>query len=63
MDINATDMTNKSWEVVCVIKFSQLLSKQLVSKIVSPVWWREVQKKCNVLCSSIIDAGTTLNDL
>ena len=34
-------ITNKSWEVVFVIKkVRQLFSKHRVSKIVSSVWWR-----------------------
>ena len=45
MDIHVTNMTNKFWEVVYVIKVRQLFSKHRVSKIVSSVWWRAVQTK------------------
>ena len=44
MDIHITNKTNKSWEVVYVIKkVGQLFSKHSVSKIVSSAWWRAVQ--------------------
>ena len=43
MDIDVTNKTNKSLEVVYVIKkVRQLFSKHRVS-IVSSVWWRAVQ--------------------
>ena len=46
MDIHITNKTNKSWEVVCVIeKVRQLFSKRRVSKIVSSVWWRAIQRE------------------
>ena len=45
MDIHITNKTNKSWEVVYVIKVRQLFSKHRVSKIVSSVWWRAEQKE------------------
>ena len=44
VDIHITNKTNKSWEVVYVIKMvKQLFSKHRVSKIASLVWWRAVQ--------------------
>ena len=44
MDIHVTNKTNKSWEVVYVIKkFGQLFGKHRVSKIVSSVGWMAVQ--------------------
>ena len=44
VDIHVTVKTNKSWEVVYVIKkVRQLFSKHRVSKIVLLVWWRAVQ--------------------
>ena len=44
MDINVTKKTDKSWEVVFVIKtVRQPFSKHRVCKIVSSVWWRTVQ--------------------
>ena len=48
MDIH---ITNKSWEVVYVIKLRQLFSKHRVSKIVSSVVWRALQK--NVVCCAL----------
>ena len=65
MDIHITNMTNKFWEVVYVIKkVRQLFSGYRVSKIVSLVWWRSVQaEKCSVLCCIVIDACTTSNDV
>ena len=60
MDIHITNKKNKSWEVVYVI---EKVSKHRVSKIVSSVWWRVVQKKkkCSALCCKVIDACTTSN--
>ena len=50
MLIHVSNKTNKSWEVVYVIKkVRQLFSKYSVSKIVSLVVWRAVQK-IKVLC-------------
>ena len=44
VDIHVTNKTNKSWEVVYVIKkVRQLFSKHRVSNIASSVWWRAVQ--------------------
>ena len=44
MDIHITNKSNKSWEVVYVIeKVRYLLSKHIVGKIVSSVWWRAVK--------------------
>ena len=44
MDIDITNKTNKSWEVVYVIeKFRHLFSKHRIGEIVSSVWWRAVQ--------------------
>ena len=44
MDIHISNKTNKSSEVVNVIKkIGQLFSKHRVSKVVSSVWWRAVQ--------------------
>ena len=64
MDIHITNKTNKSWEVVYVIKVRQLFSKHRVSKIVSLVWWRAVQtKKNSVLCCKVIYACSTFNDV
>ena len=65
MDINVADKSNKSWEVVYLMKkVRQLFSRDRVSKVVLSVGWREVQtKKCNVLCCDVIDAWTTLNDV
>ena len=52
MDIHVTNMTNKYWEVVYVIKkVRQLISKHRVSKIISSVWWRAVKKKIAVCCA------------
>ena len=46
MDIHDTKKTNKSCEVVHVIKKDrQQFSKHRVSKIVSPAWWRAVQRE------------------
>ena len=46
MDILVTKRSIKSWEVVYVIKkVWQLFSKHRVSKIVSSVWWRAVQRE------------------
>ena len=51
MDIHVTNKTNKSWEVVYVIKkVRQLFSKHRDSKIVSSLWWRAVQTEKNVVC-------------
>ena len=64
MDILITNKTNKSWEAAYVIEVRQLFSKHRVSKIVSSVWWRSVQtEKFSVLCSKVIDACTTSNDV
>ena len=53
MDLNVTDNTNKSWEVVYIIeKVRQLFSKHRVSKIFSSVWWRTVQNR-NVVCCAV----------
>ena len=43
MDIYVANKTNKSWEIVYVIKVRQLFSRLRVSKIVSSVGWRAVQ--------------------
>ena len=49
--IHVTNKTNKSWEVVYVIKkVRQLFRKHRVSKIVSSVGWRAVQTGKNVVC-------------
>ena len=46
VDIHVTNNTTKSWEVVYLIKkVRQLFSKHRVSKIVSSVGWRAVQKE------------------
>ena len=50
MEIHVTNMSNKSLEVVYVIK---KVSKQRVSRIVSSVWWRAVQTKQNVVCCAV----------
>ena len=42
MDIHVTNKTDKSWEVVYVIKVRQLFSKHRISKIVLLVGWRTV---------------------
>ena len=53
MDIHVTNKTKKSLEVDYVIKkIRQLFSKHRVSKTVSSVWWRAVQRdkmQCAVL--------------
>ena len=65
MDIHITNKTNKSWDVVYVIKkVRQLFCKHRVSMIVlSFGGWRYRQKKCCVLCCKVIDACTTSNDV
>ena len=53
MDIHVTNKASKSWEVVYVILMvRQLFSKCIVSKIVSSIGWRSVEKK-NVACSAV----------
>ena len=48
MDIHVTNKTDKSWEVVYVIKkVRQLFSKHRVSKIVLSVRWSVVQTEKN----------------
>ena len=48
MDIHVTNMTNKYWEDVYVIKkVRQLFSIHRVSRIVLSVWWRAVQIEKN----------------
>ena len=50
MDIHITNKTNKSWEVAYVKEtVRQLFSKHRVSKVVSLVWWRAVQREKNVV--------------
>ena len=67
MDIHVTNKTNKSWEVVYVIKkVRQLFSKHRVSKIVSSVFirvGRYKHKKCSVLCCTVFDGCTISNDV
>ena len=63
MDIHVTNKTNKSLEVVYVIKVMQLFSKHRISQIISSVLWRAVQKKCSVLGRKVIDACPTSNDV
>ena len=54
MDIHVTKKTNKSWEVVYVIKkVRQLLSKHRVSKIVSSVWSIGGANTKNVVCCAV----------
>ena len=46
MDIHVTSKTNKSWEVVYVIKkVRQLYSKHGISKFVLSVGWKAAQTK------------------
>ena len=54
MDIHVTKKTNKSWEVVYVIKVRQLFSNHRVSKIVLSVWWRAVRTEKNVVCCAVM---------
>ena len=65
MDIHFTIKTNKSWEVVYVIKkVRQLFCIYRVSEIVSSILWKAVHtEKNSMLCCILIDAFTTSNDV
>ena len=55
MDIQVTNETNKSWEVVYAIKkVRQLFSKHRVSKIVSSVFVEGGTDRKNVVCCAVM---------
>ena len=60
MDSHIANKTNKSWEVVYVIKkVRQLFCKHRVSKIVSSVRLEGGTNRKSVVCCEVIDACTT----
>ena len=64
MDIHITNKTTNSGSLFTSSRSSGSCLVNIISKIVSSVWWRAVQtKKCSVLCCRVIDASTTSNDV